>query len=330
MAYSYRWQYCDMDFLRHCLKKYSLLLEKIPSAILTEETTGTQMFVTEFLSDCIKRCDDGFDDYTMTALLPEGAATVTLQENRDTVRRLSTRYHGEYAALLPEMAAYYFSKAGRQQRRDTEQALGKRCFAFFDYAYNRMLEAQFLRHDFRWVGGEIPSVNHLKTLSDAADLTEALGQFRREEYDRRKEHDFSHAKLCTFLETRFEMLYFENRFAAYLLQPVSGAFSGNNFPKMNLTTGPAKKICHKSAIGKFKTVVWNHAATSSFPGCLNKTVATRLMVGHIHKTIMHEMASVITNGRSFGVTIWKAIAVDNFSTTKNSRIKATGSIMIIS
>ena len=54
MAYSYRWQYCDMDFLRHCLKKYSLLLEKIPSAILTEETTGTQMFVTEFLSDCIK------------------------------------------------------------------------------------------------------------------------------------------------------------------------------------------------------------------------------------------------------------------------------------
>ena len=195
MAYSYRWQYCDMDFLRHCLKKYSLLLEKIPSAILTEETTGTQMFVTEFLSDCIKRCDDGFDDYTMTALLPEGAATVTLQENRDTVRRLSTRYHGEYAALLPEMAAYYFSKAGRQQRRDTEQALGKRCFAFFDYAYNRMLEAQFLRHDFRWVGGEIPSVNHLKTLSDAADLTEALGQFRREEYDRRKEHDFSHASL---------------------------------------------------------------------------------------------------------------------------------------
>ena len=225
MAYSYRWQYCDMDFLRHCLKKYSLLLEKIPSAILTEETTGTQMFVTEFLSDCIKRCDDGFDDYTMTALLPEGAATVTLQENRDTVRRLSTRYHGEYAALLPEMAAYYFSKAGRQQRRDTEQALGKRCFAFFDYAYNRMLEAQFLRHDFRWVGGEIPSVNHLKTLSDAADLTEALGQFRREEYDRRKEHDFSHAKLCTFLETRFGMLYFENRFAAYLLQPVSGGFS---------------------------------------------------------------------------------------------------------
>ena len=77
---------------------------------------------------------------------------------------------------------------------------------------------------------------------------------------------------------------------------------------MNLTTGPAKKSCHKSAIGKFKTVVWNHAAISSFPGCLNKTVATRLMVGHIHKTIMHEMASVITNGRSFGVTIRKAIA----------------------
>jgi len=46
MAYSYRWQYCDIDFLRHCLKQYSLLLEKIPSAILTEETTGTQMFVT--------------------------------------------------------------------------------------------------------------------------------------------------------------------------------------------------------------------------------------------------------------------------------------------
>lgn len=228
MAYSYRWQYCDMDFLRHCLKQYSLLLEKIPSAILTEETTGTQMFVTGYLSDCIKRCDDGFDDYTMTALLPEGTASVTLQGNGWTIRRLSTRYHGKYAALLPEIAAYYFSKAGRQRRRDTEQALGSRCFAFFDYAYNRMLETQFLRHDFRWVGGEIPSVNHLKTLSDAADLTEALGQFRREEYGRRKKHDLSHAKLCTFLETQFGILYFENRSASYLLQPVSGGFSADD------------------------------------------------------------------------------------------------------
>lgn len=217
-----------MDFLRHCLKQYSLLLEKIPSAILTEEITGTQMFVTGYLSDCIKRCDDGFDDYTMTALLPEGTATVTLQGNGWTIRRLSTRYHGKYAALLPEMAAYYFSKAGRQRRRDTEQALGSRCFAFFDYAYNRMLETQFLRHDFRWVGGEIPSVNHLETLSDAADLTEALGQFRREEYDRRKKQPLSHEKLCTFLETQFGMLYFENRSASYLLQPVSGGFSADD------------------------------------------------------------------------------------------------------
>ena len=228
MAYSYHWQYCDIDFLQHCLKQYSLLLEKIPSAILTEETTGTQMFVTGYLSDCIKRCDDGFDDYTMTALLPEGTASVTLQGNGWTIRRLSTRYHGKYAALLPEIAAYYFSKAGRQRRRDTEQALGSRCFAFFDYAYNRMLETQFLRHDFRWVGGEIPSVNHLKTLSDAADLTEALGQFRREEYGRRKKHDLSHAKLCTFLETQFGILYFENRSASYLLQPVSGGFSADD------------------------------------------------------------------------------------------------------
>lgn len=228
MAYSYHWQYCDMDFLRHCLKQYSLPPEKIPSAILTEETTGTQMFVTEFLSDCIKRCDDGFDDYTMTVLLPKRKTTITLQTDGRTIRRLSTRYRGKYAALLPEMAAYYFSKAGRQRQRDTEQALESRCFAFFDYAYNRMLETQFLRHDFRWMGGEIPSVNHLETLSDAADLTEALGQFRREEYDRRKEHYLSHAKLCTFLETRFGMLYFENRFAAYLLQPVSGGFSADD------------------------------------------------------------------------------------------------------
>lgn len=228
MAYSYRWQYCDMDFLRHCLKQYSLLPEKIPSAILMEETTGTQMFVTGYLSDCIKRCDDGFDDYTMTVLLPKRKTTITLQTDGRTIRRLSTRYRGKYAALLPEMAAYYFSKAGRQRRRDTEQALESRCFAFFDYAYNRMLETQFLRHDFRWVGGEIPSVNHLETLSDAADLTEALEQFRREEYDRRKEHYLSHAKLCTFLETRFGMLYFENRFAAYLLQPVSGGFSADD------------------------------------------------------------------------------------------------------
>ena len=228
MAYSYRWQYCDMDFLRHCLKQYSLLPEKIPSAILTEETTGTQMFVTGYLSDCIKRCDDGFDDYTMTVLLPKRKTTITLQTDGRTIRRLSTRYRGKYAALLPEMAAYYFSKAGRQRQRDTEQALESRCFAFFDYAYNRMLETQFLRHDFRWVGGEIPSVNHLETLSDAADLTEALGQFRREEYDRRKAHDLSHAKLCTFLETQFGILYFENRSASYLLQPVSGGFSADD------------------------------------------------------------------------------------------------------
>lgn len=228
MAYSYRWQYCDMDFLRHCLKQYSLLLEKIPSAILTEETTGTQMFVTGYLSDCIKRCDDGFDDYTMTVLLPKRKTTITLQTDGRTIRHVFTRYHGEHAALLPEMAAYYFSKAGRQRRRDTEQTLGSRCFAFFDYAYNRMLETQFLRHDFRWVGGEIPSVNHLETLSDAADLTEALGQFRREEYDRRKKQPLSHEKLCTFLETQFGMLYFENRSASYLLQPVSGGFSADD------------------------------------------------------------------------------------------------------
>lgn len=228
MAYSYRWQYCDINFLRHCLKQYSLLLEKIPSAILTEETTGTQMFVTGYLSDCIKRCDDGFDDYTMTVLLPKRKTTITLQTDGRTIRHVSTRYHGKHAALLPEMAAYYFSKAGRQRRRDTEQALESRCFAFFDYAYNRMLETQFLRHDFRWVGGEIPSVNHLKTLSDAADLTEALGQFRREEYGRRKKHDLSHAKLCTFLETQFGILYFENRSASYLLQPVSGGFSADD------------------------------------------------------------------------------------------------------
>lgn len=228
MAYSYRWQYCDIDFLRHCLKQYSLLLEKIPSAILTEETTGTQMFVTGYLSDCIKRCDDGFDDYTMTVLLPKRKTTITLQTDGRTIRHVSTRYHGKHAALLPEMAAYYFSKAGRQRRRDTEQALGSRCFAFFDHAYNKMLETQFLRHDFRWVGGEIPSVNHLETLSDAAGLTEALGQFRREEYGRRKKHDLSHAKLCTFLETQFGILYFENRSASYLLQPVSGGFSADD------------------------------------------------------------------------------------------------------
>lgn len=228
MAYSYRWQYCDMDFLRHCLKKYSLLPEKIPSAILTEETTGTQMFVTGYLSDCIKRCDDGFDDYTMTVLLPKRKTTITLQTDGRTIRHVSTRYHGKHAALLPEMAAYYFSKAGRQRRRDTEQALGSRCFAFFDHAYNRMLETQFLRHDFRWVGGEIPSVNHLETLSDAAGLTEALGQFRREEYDRRKKHALSHTKLCTFLETQFGVLYFDNRSASYLLQPVSGGFSADD------------------------------------------------------------------------------------------------------
>lgn len=228
MAYSYRWQYCDIDFLRHCLKQYSLLLEKIPSAILTEETTGMQMFVTGYLSDCIKRCDDGFDDYTMTVLLPKRKTTITLQTDGRTIRHVSTRYHGKHAALLPEMAAYYFSKAGRQRRRDTEQALESRCFAFFDHAYNRMLETQFLRHDFRWVSGEIPSVNHLETLSDAADLTEALGQFRREEYGRRKKHDLSHAKLCTFLETQFGILYFENRSASYLLQPVSGGFSADD------------------------------------------------------------------------------------------------------
>ena len=40
MAYSYRWQYCDMDFLRHCLKKYSLLLKQLqlpPEKITLEQ-----------------------------------------------------------------------------------------------------------------------------------------------------------------------------------------------------------------------------------------------------------------------------------------------------
>ena len=130
-----------------------------------------------------------------------------------------------------------------------------------------MLETQFLRHDFRWVGGEIPSVNHLKTLSDAADLTEALGQFRREEYGRRKKHDLSHAKLCTFLETQFGILYFE----IGLLRTCCSRFPAV-FPQM---TAARKAGCCGDATGCWAALPLQQSEKCAACLELTKTIGSR-------------------------------------------------------
>ena len=70
--------------------------------------------------------------------------------------------------------------------------------------------------------------------------------------------------------------------------------------------GPQYMSCQKKATGKFKNVVWSQTATNSFPAFLNSSVAIKLIIGHIIAIIIMEMASVITIGRSCGVTMRKA------------------------
>ena len=53
-------------------------------------------------------------------------------------------------------------------------------------------------------------------------------------------------------------------------------------------------------------VVWNHTATNWEPAFLNKIVAIRLMTGHMMQMIIMEIATVIANGLSYGVTMRKA------------------------
>lgn len=60
-------------------------------------------------------------------------------------------------------------------------------------------------------------------------------------------------------------------------------------PKILRTSGPAKKICQKKAIGKLSAVVCNQIAITSLPGFLKSSVATRLILGHIRHTVMDEM-----------------------------------------
>ena len=62
----------------------------------------------------------------------------------------------------------------------------------------------------------------------------------------------------------------------------------------------------KALAGKFKNVVWSQTATNSFPAFLNSSVAIKLIIGHIIAIIIMEIASVITIGRSCGVTMQKA------------------------
>ena len=84
------------------------------------------------------------------------------------------------------------------------------------------------------------------------------------------------------------------------------SFSGNIFPKIKRISGPQYISCQKKATGKFMKVVWSHTATNWEPAFLNKIVAIRLMTGHMMQMIIMEIAAVIANGLSFGVTMRKA------------------------
>lgn len=90
--------------------------------------------------------------------------------------------------------------------------------------------------------------------------------------------------------------------------------------KINLTSGPAKKICQKNAIGKFITVVWSHTEMTWLPLSLKRSVAARLMSGHIHATDTAEIARIRWNGFSFaGSTRRKAVLFAIMPTRKKSR-----------
>ena len=81
--------------------------------------------------------------------------------------------------------------------------------------------------------------------------------------------------------------------------------------KILRTSGPAKKICQKNAIGKLSAVVCNQTAINSVPAFLKSKVAARLMLGHIRQTVMDEMARMIMIGlSSAGFTIRNAIFLD--------------------
>ena len=98
-------------------------------------------------------------------------------------------------------------------------------------------------------------------------------------------------------------------------------FARDTVRKIRRTSGPAKKICQQSAIGKLRTVVWNHSAIISLPGFWKRMVATRLIIGHIRQTIMLEIASRIKIGLSSGETRRKASIFARRSTTNISSTK---------
>ena len=110
----------------------------------------------------------------------------------------------------------------------------------------------------------------------------------------------------------------------------ASCFSGNIFPKRKRISGPQYISCQKKATGKFMKVVWSHTATNWEPAFLNKIVAIKLMIGHIMQMIIAEIASVITIGLSFGVTMRNASACASLSTTNNSSTNATGHMIFIS
>ena len=110
----------------------------------------------------------------------------------------------------------------------------------------------------------------------------------------------------------------------------ASCFSGNIFPKRKRISGPQYISCQKKATGKFMKVVWSHTATNWEPAFLNKIVAIKLMIGHIMQMIIAEIASVITIGLSFGVTMRNASAWASLSTIKNSNKNATGHMIFIS
>lgn len=79
----------------------------------------------------------------------------------------------------------------------------------------------------------------------------------------------------------------------------------------------SRTSARKMPTGKLKNVVWNHVEIMFEPAFLKSTVAIRLMTGHIMQMIIAEIASVITIGLSFGVTMRNASAWASLSTIKN-------------
>ena len=95
-----------------------------------------------------------------------------------------------------------------------------------------------------------------------------------------------------------------------------------SFLNINLTTGPATNNCQHKAMGKFRIVIVSQFATTfSIPSKLKRTLAKKLIIGHMNTTVRAEIIIVINIGCVLtGSSVENVIFATAFPTMKYSKI----------